>query len=167
MKLCSVLAVLLPLAFGLVKAAPSPQGTSSGTTTCLTDSDASDIIARFSSLLTDFNETVADNLLVDDGFTDTSDSVNFLAGQPLGSVTFPSKQAFIQGAGSQANLPSVDTLNSWHTCDIIVWRFRANLTPNPSVGIDVWEVDVDKKQIKTIYAEFNSATWAQDIGVAC
>jgi hypothetical protein len=76
----------------------------------------------------------------------------------LGSVTFASKKAFIKGQGSQPPFPSVTTLNILYTCHEITWRFQLNTTPLPVRGIDIF-VTNSAKQIKTIFAEFNSGAF--------
>jgi hypothetical protein len=66
----------------------------------LSTAAATKLVNNFALLLTDYTTANADATLASD-FTDTSDSINFLGGYPLGSVTFPSKAAFESGQGSQ------------------------------------------------------------------
>lgn len=58
------------------------------------DQSAVDFIVNdYASLIGDYSDALGNSFLADD-FTDTSGSINALAGLPLDSVTFPSKAAF-------------------------------------------------------------------------
>lgn len=61
---------------------------------CLCQKDADTLTAAYLRMIGGWNDADA-KYLADTGFTDTSDSINILAGVPLGSVIFPTKQAFI------------------------------------------------------------------------
>jgi len=130
---------------------------------------ATNIVNAFLYLLanptaTNFNATA--NALFSDDFTDTSDSINQLAGIPEGSVTFSSKAAFIAGSGAQSPL-YLQTLDTFNSCDKISWRWisiSGTGNDNEKVkGIDVFEIN-EKGQIKATYAEFNSGAWLADLG---
>jgi len=112
-----------------------------------------------------FNTALANTLLADD-FTDLSDSINFMANITLQTVTFPSKQAFIYGQGSQAPVQKVQTLNIWHDCHSITWRWF--LLPGVGANVPVAGINYmvmnEKKQIQTNYAEFNNAAWLLSYG---
>ncbi|EXJ87129.1 hypothetical protein A1O3_04087 [Capronia epimyces CBS 606.96] len=143
---------------------------------CIPYDTAVKLVDAFVSTLTAFDADVATNLLAP-GFTDTSDSINFLAGIPVGSVTFPSPAAYIAGQGSQPPI-GVDILNidAVTSEGVIVFRWVA------TVGLDVDTVkgisvlyavksgpDPDTVgpsgyQLETLYSEFNSAAWLLDIG---
>jgi len=151
-----------------VTAAPTP------TATCLTDAQATNIVNQFASLLInpaspDFVRT-AIALLADD-FTDTSDSIDILAGIPLGVTTFPSKDAFIGGQGQQPPIPSLQTLDIFHSCNKIAWRWLATGIGSGTFevkGINAFTVNNPSTgQIDAVYSEFNSAAWFRDIGVQC
>ncbi len=109
-----------------------------------------------------FNYTLANELLADD-FTDYSDSINYLKRDPLGEVAFDSKAAFIQGQGTQPPFPSVDTLDWFHTCDEIAWRWQGNYTPKPIRGINMFKIN-NKKQIQTVLVEMNSGAFLYNVG---
>lgn len=145
---------------------------------CIPYDTAVKIVYDFVSTLTAFNDDVANNLL-GPSFTDTADSINFLAGNPLGSVTFPSKAAYIAGQGSQPAI-GLDVLNiDAVTCDVIVFRWQAyvGLQIDPAKGISVLYAvqsgsDSDTVgptgwQLGTLYSEFNSAAWVVDVGGTC
>lgn len=106
----------------------------------------------------------ADALFADD-FTDTSDSINQLAGIPEGSVTFSSKADFIAGSGSQPPL-YLSTLQIFNDCAVVGWRWISTSgTGDDSEavkGIDVFEINA-AGQIEAVYAEFNSGAWLADL----
>ena len=129
------------------------------------------MVNGFASLLTAFDVNVANALLASD-FTDTSDSINFLAGYPLGSTTFPSKAAFIAGQGSQPaigfSVLKIDAV----TCDTIAFRWAATLGPQtPIKGINILNTSYNTtsatQQIKAVYSEFNSGLWSAQVGGQC
>jgi len=99
-------------------------------------------------------------------FTDISDSINFMAGFPLGSVTFGSKAAFDYGQGTLQPEVTVNTLNIWHDCNSITWRWRIVSTPYPVNGINHMIVGDDGLLIKN-YAEFDNGAWLESFGQKC
>ena len=133
---------------------------------CLTHAEARTIVDGFVDLLENtqenFNVTLATTLLADD-FADYSDSINYLKRSPLGEVSFGSKQAFIEGQGAQPPFPSVETLNLFHTCGSIAWRWQGNYAPLAIRGINLFEVN-DKRQIQTVFVEMNSGAFLKDVG---
>jgi len=137
---------------------------------CLNATSAQRLVSGYSGLLTNFTKLNANKFLATN-FTDTSDSINFLAGIPLGNVTFPSKAAFIAGQGSEPAIGfkviNIDAV----TCDTIAFRWEAILgTKAPVKGINIMvgtHSPANGWQIKTNYAEFNSAVWAKEIGGNC
>ncbi|ETI28603.1 hypothetical protein G647_01054 [Cladophialophora carrionii CBS 160.54] len=143
-------------------------GVARPTYTCLSSAQAENIVKTFSSLLTapqapDF-VSKATTLLADD-FKDNSDSINFLAGYPLGATTFPSKQAFIAGQGSQPPITTVTTLEIFNTCNKIAWRWVAKGIGSAQYdvkGIDTFTIN-PSGQISEVNAEFNSGAWAANL----
>lgn len=145
---------------------------------CLPNGVATQIIDGFLSLISAYNNDVADSLLADN-FQDTSDSINYLAGIPLGSTTFPTKSAFEQGQGSQGAVPisliNIDAI----TCDGVI-AFRWVAYP-ATAQLEVKGINVlytvnsgDKKsmgkggwQISQVFSEFNNAAWIVDLGLSC
>ncbi|EXJ87495.1 hypothetical protein A1O3_04455 [Capronia epimyces CBS 606.96] len=114
-----------------------------------------------------YKQDISDATLSDQ-FTDISDSINFMAGFPLGSVTFASKAAFDYGQGVLQPEVSVTTLNVFHDCNSVTWRYR--LLPNPQAlpvtGINHFIIDADGKILKN-YAEFDNGAWLQSFGQQC
>lgn len=105
---------------------------------------------------------------LDPNFNDISDSINFMAGFPLGSITFTSKDAFDYGQGVLQPEVSVSTLNIFHDCTSITWRYR--LLPNPAAypvtGINHFIIGTNGLVIKN-YAEFDNGAWLQSFGQQC
>lgn len=149
-------------------------------TNCISDSKAQFFADGFKNLLeyTSYNGTqgppgrgynqTMSNLILATDFQDYSDSINWMAGIPLGSVTFPSKAAFDQGQGYGQPELSVKTLNLWHSCNEITWRWQAT-TPSQAtvVGINQMILNADHSKIQTNYAEFDNAAWLQSFGLKC
>jgi hypothetical protein len=157
--------------YALPQRSPSDPAGLSPRCQCLTPESAQYLVSGYSSLLTAYTTANA-NQYLSDSFTDTSDSINFLIGAPLGSVTFPSKAAFEAGQGAQ---PPIDfqVLNiDAVTCDTIVFRWIAQVGTQPVKGINIMVASnangTDESwQIETNYSEFNSAVWVLDIGGTC
>ncbi|KAL2428786.1 hypothetical protein ABEF95_007284 [Exophiala dermatitidis] len=148
------------------------------------DAKATEIVNNFAQLLeftsyagnaaqgipagSGYKQDVSDATL-SDKFTDISDSINFMAGFPLGSVTFNSKAAFDYGQGVLQPEVSVTTLNVFHDCNSITWRYR--LLPNPQTlpvtGINYMIIDPADGKILKNYAEFDNGAWLQSFGRQC
>lgn len=147
---------------------------------CLCDSDADQIGQDFADLISNFNQTFAEQVLAPD-YTDQSDSVNTLIDNggtspiPLGALTFATKAAFISASAQQPPVP-FKILQTWHTCDTVIIRWVANPPTAPGVssaeqvqGFDALIVEPSTTgfqpyQIKTTYGEFNSGAWLVDLG---
>lgn len=143
--------------------------------TCLTSDTASALVNGFASLLTNYSNQTADALLASD-FTDTSDSINIMAGIPLNSTTFPSKAAFMAGQGSQP--PIGFTLLGIDAVDCTKVAFRWSAVPNLKnpfakvKGINSFVASnlngtAQGWQIKTMYTEYNSCEWIIAYGGTC
>ena len=161
--------VLLSLAAATaVVAIPTPQWEPWN---CLTDAQAAALVNTFAQgQQTNGNATTAFNSLIgsvanaDD--QEISDSINFFTGQPYGSVTEPNLAAIEVGHAHSGNgVYQITTLNIWHSCNVITWRWRFVLFPGatPVQGINVFVLGDDGK-IDQTYIEFNSAVWAEDVG---
>lgn len=154
-------------------AAAAPSGwadwaPASNPATCLTNATATSLMNGFASLISDYNTDVANTILADD-LVDWSDSINELSGAALGSATFPSKAAFEAGQGAQPQVPFIPVALEAVTCDTIAFRWIVTLPPNTVKGITILKTEnsqgqADTWQIKTIFTEFNSIAWLQDIG---
>ncbi|KAI1610654.1 hypothetical protein EDD37DRAFT_644362 [Exophiala viscosa] len=136
--------------------------------TCMDNATATYLVAAFGSLISDYNATVANAILADD-LVDWSDSINELTGAALGTATFPTKAAFEEGQGSQEAVPWETVAIEAYTCDTIAFRWIVPLPPNTIKGNTILKTEnsagqADTWQIKTIYTEFNSIAWLEDIG---
>jgi len=136
--------------------------------TCLNTISVNYLVTGFGGLLSNYTTAAAETLLADD-LTDFSDSINSLIGSPVGPATFPSKAAFEAGQGSQPSVPFQVLAIEAVTCDTIAFRWLVGLPPNPVKGITILKAEnsqgqANTWQIKTIYTEFNSIAWLQDIG---
>ncbi|KAJ9608991.1 hypothetical protein H2200_006762 [Cladophialophora chaetospira] len=140
------------------------------TSTCLSPSQATNIVNTYASFLTapqapDFATKVNAALSAD--FKDYSDSILWLAGYPLGvnNAVFSGRQAFIQGQGSQPAIPTLNTLEIFNTCNKIAWRWVANGIGSGQYevkGINTFTIN-SAGQISEVDTEFNSGAWKADI----
>jgi hypothetical protein len=78
--------------------------------------------------------------------------------------TSNTKEEFIQGLPYVPSVPSIDTMDVFHLCTKVLWRWRFNLSPLPVRGMNVFQVNPVSKQIEINYVEFNSAVWMYDMG---
>lgn len=146
---------------------------------CLTKEKAEKIVNNFRDLLefTDFvpsaqqpgapgrgyHQEISDATL-DPKFVDISDSINLMAGFPLGSITFANKTAFDIGQGKLQPEVKTETLNIFHDCNSITWRWKitplTGETSKPVNGINYFIVGENGLVTKN-YAEFNNAAWLE------
>ncbi|EXJ73130.1 uncharacterized protein Z519_03557 [Cladophialophora bantiana CBS 173.52] len=143
-------------------------GGKSDPTKCLNQATAQYLVDGFGKLISAYTDADAQKLLADN-LVDYSDSINSLIGQPVGGPTFPSKAAFMAGQGSQPPVPFQLLALEAFNCDTISFRWLAGLQPQPVKGITVLKASnsqgqKDTWQISTIYTEFNSIAWLEDIG---
>ncbi|KAK5953646.1 hypothetical protein OHC33_005590 [Knufia fluminis] len=137
---------------------------------CLNDATVNTLIDGYTYLLRypqgqDFNSTA--NALLSDSFFVSSDSINTLAGIPLGVNAYPSKQAFIAGQAQTPAIPQLATLGYFYDCDQIAWRWNGSSIGSNKYevkGIITMDVDVTTSKINAVYSEFNSGAWLADIG---
>jgi hypothetical protein len=176
--LAAVTALLTTLTTALPVSSSWPSTQISGRTAeCLSQADAAYIVNGFALLINStFNANLAAAILAPT-FIDYSDSIDFLAGLPLGTAPFTSLATFEAGQSGQAPVPlqvlSIDAVS----CTNIAFRWLAypgsgryevkgiNIaytarTGNANNGADGW-------QIQTNFVEFNAAAWDLDIGGTC
>ncbi|KAK8106983.1 uncharacterized protein PG998_008996 [Apiospora kogelbergensis] len=142
---------------------------------CLTKAAVDKITHDYAQVIGNYTDALADQFLAAD-FSDTSDSINALAGIPLGNVTFPNKAAFKAGQAQLPKIPLVVKAVDAVTCDTVVLRWTQTFgnPPKPAQGISIL-VNVranDKKddadwKLKTLYTEFNSLTYFTNTGGSC
>lgn len=141
---------------------------------CLSYPIAAGLVNGFGSLISAYSNATANSLLAPD-FTDTSDSIDFLAGLPEGTVTFPSKLAFELGQGAQPPIPFTVINIDAVTCNTVAFRwfvtinginikginiFTAEFSGNYNLGVNGWQIGPN-------YSEFDSGLWLVAIGGTC
>lgn len=157
-------AAVAALAMGAVPALAAPI-CSSG---CLSQSDAASLADIYAKLVGAFDKATGDKYLADN-FTEYSDSINQLAGIPLGSVTFPTKAAFEAAQLANPAVPiKIDVIEAVQ-CNKIALSWHApawGAKQRPVKGISVvsgtkaagyWQID-------EIKVEFNALAWLEDMG---
>jgi len=161
----------------LASAAPAFNARDDGAN-CIPYAVAIAIETQWISTLTNFDESVAANLLAPE-LVDTSDSINYIAGIPLGGPTFPSAQAYEEGQGAEPAIGLTVLGTDAITCDgVIALRWVAQVGANvyPAQGITILNavqkgtdavVGPTGWQLAEIHTEFNSAAWIVDIGGTC
>ena len=139
---------------------------------CLSERGTADIIHTFTqALLTPQNsfDTYVSLVqsIVNSDYQEISDSVNFFTGVPVGSVTVGSFADLVSSHRPQGGPAyfEVDTLNIWHSCNVITWRYKAIPTKGAVPVQSLMALVIGNNgKIDTVYYEFNDAIWAQDLG---
>lgn len=126
------------------------------------------LVNDYAQLIGNFTEALGDAFLADKGFTDTSASINVLSGLPLDAVTFDSKAAFIASQETQPAIPLVISDISAVSCNTVVvrWTQTFGADPQPVAGISILDFVCEEGtwKLQTIYAEFNSLVYFENIG---
>ena len=139
---------------------------------CLSDSSAADFVKQFIKTLQISGSDAAGfdaalKAVANPKVQEISDSVNFLAGKPYGSVSLDGYAGFeaFHATSPPGGVYKVETLNIWHTCNVITWRWLFTLYPGaqPIRGINVFVLGQNGK-VDVLYDEFNVAAWAEDLG---
>lgn len=130
------------------------------------------LVDDYAQLIGNYSADLGERFLADEGFTDTSDSINALAGIPLGSTTFANKTAFLQNQESQPKIPFVVTSVNAVTSDTIVLRWTQTFgnPALPAAGISILGFECADDgcwKLKTVYTEFNSLIYFEDTGGKC
>jgi len=139
------------------------------TSTCLTDAAATSLATAFQSMLTNPDRNAANatgQAILADSFNETSDSILSLEGQPLGTVTFPGKQFYLNNVVHAPPIPAINTIDIVHDCTKIVWYWVAEGLGNskyPVKGFNLLYTTNAGTQISDNYVEFNSLAWGADI----
>lgn len=141
---------------------------------CLCQSDVDTLVEAYAAAINHWEPEYADKL-ANNGFTDHSESINQLAGQPEGNTAFLSKAAFV---GYQTNRPDnletlvVDKVGPWNCEDITVtWSAKFTKVPGAEPlltrGIAILGATHDEDdmwKIKTINVEFSTLHYLKNIG---
>ncbi|KAK5047655.1 hypothetical protein LTR84_006320 [Exophiala bonariae] len=139
---------------------------------CLTDDKASAIIDTFTQALRtpkDSFDTYVSLVqsIANPDYSEHSDSVNFFSGAPIGSVTVSSFDDLVTSHRAQGGPAyfQIDTLNIWHSCDVITWRYRAIQTEGTKPVTSIMALTLGKNgKIDAIFFEFNNAISAENFG---
>jgi hypothetical protein len=143
------------------------------------------------ALLTKYNNATATKCL-SPSFTDTSDSINILAGIPLGNVTFPTLAAFeqheltdVSGFSTAKQSENYEVLTREQPDDLpvkvssigpvsgnqitLIWTATFGAAQKTVRGITIIGATFNNGcwQIATLTEEFNSIAFLQDIGGSC
>jgi len=135
---------------------------------CMGPDDISYILGGYQGLVSSYNGSDADRLLTHD-FIGTSDSINAVAGLPIGSITFPSKAAFKQIQTLSPSVPLVITTINYAQCSFLAVRWNATFghPPQNVLGMSMlWTYlpDGGDWKIKQLLTEFNSCTYLKNLG---
>lgn len=144
-----------------------------GWSQCLNDQQSNFIVQSFKSILTNPDRKAAvatANGLLAVNYKETSDSINVLAGQPQGGVSFLGRDHFVQSVGGAPAVGSMQDLDVITGCNKIVWQWLANgigMNVSPVKGFNKITVDVSTGRILATDLEFNAIAWGRDIGWTC
>lgn len=132
---------------------------------------ATALVDNYAQVVGNYSEALAQFFLSED-FKDTSDSINVFAGMPLGTVTFPSKQAFMDSQATQPKIPVAVTGTYAVTQDTVVVRYTQTFGAGKVVaGIAILGFACDQSdrqwKLKEINTEFNSLVYLENIGGSC
>lgn len=161
--------ISLALAAGAL-AAPATQK-------CVTQNEANKFMGRFVKVLEHVDSDVGDyvataNKLLAPNFHEISDSINMLAGKPLGSVT-ADKATYISGAQHAPPTTGIENLAiTVSNCDTIIWEWNMNgvgMATYPVKGFGFFKMVRGSKlgfnlQAKELKLEFNNIAWGLDTG---
>lgn len=127
------------------------------------------LVNSYAQVVGNYTDALASAFLASD-FTDVSDSINTLAGLPLGGATFSSKQAFMASQEAQPRIPLAVTGTYAVTHDTAVIRYTQTFGAAglPVAGISILRFVCEDAQwkLKTIWTEFNSLVYSEDIGAS-
>ncbi|KAI1630154.1 hypothetical protein EDD37DRAFT_83880 [Exophiala viscosa] len=137
---------------------------------CLSQTQAETIVNQYASILTHSDPTTANTTaqaLLDVNYTEISDSILSLEGQPLGTATFVGKDTYITGVLESPPVTGINTLEiDVANCNKILWYWKFT-----GIGSEEYEIKgfnlftiTPAGQINQTNLEFNSIAWALDTG---
>ena len=144
---------------------------------CLSNGDAKKFMDRFINVLQHIDSdrgdyvATAQSILTND-FHEISDSINMLAGKPLGSVT-ADKATYITGAQHAPPTTGIESLAiTVSNCNNIIWEWNmagVGRATYPVKGIGMFKMVRGGKlglnvQAKELKLEFNNIAWGLDTG---
>jgi len=149
-------------------ASPVTKRTEDTSCECLTDDQAYSLVQQFKSILTNPDRSAANataQVVIADGYVETSDSINSLAGYPLGGPSFVGKETYSTGITYAPAIPTMEDLLIFHDCQYITWywlAFGIGDGAEEVKGINIFNTTADRTQISMDYLEFNSIAWGID-----
>lgn len=183
MKFTSTIAALATIGSAVAGLIPNGQlknpfspipGYPIGNGLCLTDQQAQFIVNAFKTILTAQDRQVANataQTLIADGYVEESDSINILAGYPLGGPSFSGKQTYVTSVVYAPAIPEMDTLDMFHDCTHVAWHWNVphlGMNKFPVKGMNHFTVtNPAKGTVIKSDLEFSSMAWGQDIGWTC
>jgi len=88
----------------------------------------------------------------------------------LGTPVYTNASAYIEDTLSQNPLQQLNTVEQFHTCNKILWYWEMIGVGGPGKprarGMSITSVD-ESMQVTGHQIEFNSLTWAENIGYNC
>lgn len=139
---------------------------------CLSEQSATAIVDNFTqALLTpqDGFDTYIGLMqsIANPDYQEFSDSVNFFSGAQLGSVTVSSFEDLVSSHRAQGGPAyfEVDTLNIWHSRDVITWRYKAIQVEGAMPVQSIMAITLGGNgKIDAVFFEFNNAISAENFG---
>ncbi|KAK4896195.1 hypothetical protein LTR27_005716 [Elasticomyces elasticus] len=147
---------------------------SNQTSHCMSRADAQQVADNYQNLQTQFTEALV-NASLSEGFALYSDSTNELLNGGcdgpvlMGALTYSSRDAFV---ADQVQLPQLPfyQFGLWHTCKLVVLRWRFFKAPLIITGIMALETVPAPPNatfpwlIETAYSEFDSGSYLVGLG---
>jgi hypothetical protein len=167
MKFASILA-----AVGLASTALASPLEERNCKRCVSQSFADSIVGDYVAVLSQMNTSYGTpnqtaQAILDDNYTETSDSILSLEGLPLGTATFVGKALYIASTLGAPAVQGIDTIAVYPICpDKILWQWIFT-----GIGSRQYEIKgfnlfqlTPAGQINETHVEFNSFAWALDTG---
>ncbi|KAJ9606584.1 hypothetical protein H2200_008592 [Cladophialophora chaetospira] len=138
---------------------------------CLTQAEAETIVSQYISILSHTPDIATANAtaqaLLDPNYTETSDSILSLEGQPLGGITFQGKAEYIGGvlgAPPVEGITTIEILVAGTNKIVWYWNFLGIGSGQYEVkGFNLFTIE-ESGQISAANIEFNSIAWGLDTG---
>lgn len=129
------------------------------------------LVSTYAQLIGNYSDALGQSFLADN-FSDTSASINVLAGIDLTAVTFPTKAAFMASQETQPKIPLVvSSINAVTHDDVVVIRWTQTFgeANKPVAGISILDFVCQSGvwKLGKLFAEFNTAVYFEDAGGSC
>ncbi|KAK4142675.1 uncharacterized protein C8A04DRAFT_13055, partial [Dichotomopilus funicola] len=139
---------------------------------CLLPEDVTTLVDAYVRILSADHWDDANGKYLADNFIDRSDSINSLAGKPLGTATFPTKKSFIDyETATPDHLPLVVTHSTPTSCTEIALIWQATFGVDPEKQQQVRGLTIigathaaGSWQIQSLDVEFNNIAYLENIG---